>query len=353
MIEETNQRGPYYVGNILSYANVTANNDELKASESLEDYFTGNNLVESQEAVIRREKVTRRLSAMLKAWAVSIGTAKGIQDDLLADGGGIQIQIFGSTRLEVQNLDSDMDILCLAPMFISRADFFSSFRDTLDTCPEVDNLLCLPDAYTPVIKFVMNGLSVDLIFASLQFEKLPTVVDILDLRCLKGLDEQSVRSLNGSRVAEWIYKLVPDMKAYRIALRAVKYWAKQRGLYSSILGFLSGVNFAILVASICQQYHNCTPFTILHKFFGVFASWPWPTPVTIRRFEDLLFTDSDGRHLPVWNPLVNTRDAYHLMPIITPAYPAMNSAYNVSLPQMRYIHVSYIAFLLFHILISF
>lgn len=39
----------------------------------------------------------------------------------------------------------------------------------------------------------------------------------------------------------------------------------------------------------------------------------------------------------VWNPVNNPRDKAHLMPIITPAYPAMNSSYNVGEPQMRLI----------------
>lgn len=39
----------------------------------------------------------------------------------------------------------------------------------------------------------------------------------------------------------------------------------------------------------------------------------------------------------VWNPVTNPRDKAHLMPIITPAYPAMNSSYNVGEPQMRLI----------------
>lgn len=53
--------------------------------------------------------------------------------------------------------------------------------------------------------------------------------------------------------------------------------------------------------------------------------WPWPCPVKLRGIEE-----DDSMGLPVWNPMWNMKDRAHLMPIITPAYPAANSSYNVS-----------------------
>jgi poly(A) polymerase len=74
---------------------------------------------------------------------------------------------------------------------------------------------------------------------------------------LRGLDEPSSRSLNGVRVAQYFQEMFPNNSsvkkcAFRIVLRTVKEWAKAHGLYSNVLGFLGGVNWAILVAWVCK-----------------------------------------------------------------------------------------------------
>jgi poly(A) polymerase len=148
-----------------------------------------------------------------------------------------------------------------------------------------------------------------------------------------------VRSINGARVAERICDVIPHMDTFCSALRIIKYWARQRGLYSNVLGFLGGVNYAILVAFLCQLYTKACTFTVVQKFFNVLSMWRWPNPILISAFEDLKLKDAGGRFLPVWNPRANYKDSLHIMPIITPAYPAMNSAYNVSTPQFRCIQV--------------
>jgi poly(A) polymerase len=309
---------------------------ETQQSDAMEDYlFSCGAIYETPAGERMRVAVIEKLRAIVRDWATELGKEKAVPPEYLADGGGIQLRIFGSTRLGVHNSDSDIDILCLAPSFVTRNDFFTSFRDLVASRGDIESLLSVPDAYTPVIKFILDGQAVDMVFAALKLPVLTNALDILDVRCLNGLDDASVRSINGSRVAEWICRLVPDTENFCSTLRVIKYWARQRGVYSNMLGFLGGINYAILVALICQLYVRACPSTLVQKFFEVYCMWQWPNPVMLRAFEDLQMTDLEGRPLPVWNAMANFKDSTHIMPIITPAYPAMNSAYNVSPPQFR------------------
>lgn len=96
-------------------------------------------------------------------------------------------------------------------------------------------------------------------------------------------------------------------------------------VYSNVVGFLGGVNWAILVARVCQLYPRAIASTLLEKFFVFCSHWKWPTPVALCAVER-----NPHLNLPIWDPNTNRADRYHLMPILTPAYPAMNSSYNVS-----------------------
>jgi len=202
--------------------------------------------------------------------------------------------------------------------------FFTSLFEILQTNVEVTELTAVPDAYVPVINMKYCGVAIDLLFARLALSMIPEDLDLLDQNNLKNLDEKSVLSLNGCRVLDQILKLVPSIPNFRMTLRCIKMWAKNRGIYSNVVGFLGGVSWALLVARICQLYPNAAPSTLVIRFFRVYEQWKWPNPV-------LLNTIADGNlGLKVWNPKIHHKDRTHLMPIITPAYPAMNSTYNVS-----------------------
>jgi len=145
-----------------------------------------------------------------------------------------------------------------------------------------------------------------------------------DPQLLKNLDQKCVRSLNGCRVTDEILRQVPNKDTFRLTLRAIKLWAKRHGIYSNVLGYLGGVSWAMLVARVCQLYPNADPSILVQKFFLVFLKWQWPQPVLLKKPEEA------GLGYQVWDPRQNVADRYHLMPIITPAYPQQNSTFNVS-----------------------
>jgi len=207
---------------------------------------------------------------------------------------------------------------------LSSERFFSL---NIDRCSYSAELKSNGKTYTPVLKFRMNTTDVDLLFAPLDLEKLPEPLDIMDDSLMNGLDDVSVRSLNGARVAEYLLDLVPDQSVFRVALRAIKKWARCKGLYSNVLGLLGGINCAILVAFVCQKYPLKDPAVVVEKFFRVMEAWDWPNPIMLRQP-----SADDAR---AWNPRLNPRDRAHLAPIVTPAHPSMNSSYNIGAPQLR------------------
>ena len=154
----------------------------------------------------------------------------------------------------------------------------------------------------------------NLLFARLALPAIPGNLNLLDKTLLRNLDQRCVRSVNGCRVTDTILSLIPNKESFRIALRAIKLWAKskwprnfnvyvfsslsftlpllspslpsplplplplslcliERGVYSNAMGYLGGVSWAMLVARTCQLYPNAAASTIVHKFFFIFERW--------------------------------------------------------------------------------
>lgn len=278
---------------------------------------------EGEDELNHRLAVLGKLNSFVKEWIAEISESKNLPTSAVVNVGG-KIFTFGSYRLGVHTKGADIDALCVAPRHVERTDFFSSFFEKLKRHDEIKDLRAVEDAFVPVIKFKFDGIEIDLLFARLALQSIPDNLDLRGDSLLRNLDIRCIRSLNGCRVTDEILYLVPNKENFRLTLRAIKLWAKRRGIYSNMLGFLGGVSWAMLVARTCQLYPNAVAATLVHKFFLVFSKWEWPNPVLLKQPED------SNLNLPVWDPRVNPSDRYHLMPIITPAYPQQNSTYNVS-----------------------
>ncbi|XP_074147455.1 poly(A) polymerase alpha isoform X7 [Sminthopsis crassicaudata] len=278
---------------------------------------------EEEEELQRRILILGKLNNLVKEWIREISESKNLPQSVIENVGG-KIFTFGSYRLGVHTKGADIDALCVAPRHVDRSDFFTSFYEKLKLQEEVKDLRAVEEAFVPVIKLCFDGIEIDILFARLALQTIPEDLDLRDDSLLKNLDIRCIRSLNGCRVTDEILHLVPNIDNFRLTLRAIKLWAKRHNIYSNILGFLGGVSWAMLVARTCQLYPNAIASTLVHKFFLVFSKWEWPNPVLLKQPEEC------NLNLPVWDPRVNPSDRYHLMPIITPAYPQQNSTYNVS-----------------------
>uniref|UniRef100_A0A8B9LL10 Poly(A) polymerase n=1 Tax=Astyanax mexicanus TaxID=7994 RepID=A0A8B9LL10_ASTMX len=323
MVKKTAQQTPKHYGITSPISLVLPKELDLVLTQKLTEALKPFGVFEEELELQRRILVLGKLNTLVKEWIHEISESKNIPASLIENVGG-KIFTFGSYRLGVHTKGADIDALCVAPRHVERSDFFTSFYDKLKEQEEVKDLRAVEEAFVPVIKLSFDGIEIDILFARLALQTIPENLDLRDDSLLKNLDIRCIRSLNGCRVTDEILHLVPNIENFRLTLRAIKLWAKRHNIYSNILGFLGGVSWAMLVARTCQLYPNAVASTLVHKFFLVFSKWEWPNPVLLKQPEDC------NLNLPVWDPRVTPSDRYHLMPIITPAYPQQNSTYNVS-----------------------
>lgn len=344
-----------------------------KLTNSLIETLSEHGLFEDYEGTKKRKQILKDLQSLLADWSLSIDSkhaytadqdlseeVTAVSKDLAYDSNHdceteriprIRLISFGSFRLGVHSPSADLDVLALCPPYVSKDHFFSGLVKVLQTNTRITQINAIPTAYTPVIKFYMDGLPIDMLYANVHDGKKllgPTIqahteednIDseseefMIDDSLLCGLDEPSVRSLNGVRAAQYLLQFIPNKEIFRIVLKTIKQWARVHGLYSNVLGFLGGINWAILVAWVCKRNPDASPTVLLKIFFRTFSRWKWPKPIILTQSLKI-YPPAGVSPLTTWDPIANARDALHIMPIITPCYPSMNSSYNVGHPQLR------------------
>lgn len=249
-----------------------------------------------------RKVVLESLQSITEEFVKEVIRAKG-KSELAINSAGGKIFTYGSYRLGVYGPGSDIDTLVVAPKDVSRDDFFEYYPDILVRMAPpgaIAELTPVVDAFVPIIKFEYLGISIDLIFSSLELNSIPKTQSLKGLDILRGLDDRGLRSVNGTRVTDEIIELVPQPAVFRTALRGIKLWAQRRAIYANIMGFPGGVAWAMLVARVCQLYPMATSSTIMESFFRIMEKWPWPQPVLLKRIED------GNLQVRIWNPKANS-----------------------------------------------
>ncbi|CAO3662698.1 unnamed protein product [Umbelopsis ramanniana] len=290
---------------------------ELELNEALTDVLAQEGMIESEKKAQLRKTVLFELDMIINEFVYTI-TAKLTKSEQLARNTAAKLFTYGSYRLGAHTDESDIDTLCVCPQHITQKIFFHSLPPILKNHEGVQELTTVTSAFVPVIKMIFHGIHIDLIYARLWQPTVPANLDLSDERTMKQIDESCVRTANGPRTATEILSLVPNVETFCMALKCIKLWAKRRAIYSNAMGYFGGVAWAILVARVCQLYPNGCPATIISRFFRIFFTWSWPSPVLLK----YLVKGRDA-----WDSKSNK---HHIMPILTPAYPSMCSTHNVS-----------------------
>jgi len=235
--------------------------------------------LDTQEGTDHRVKVLADLERMVREFVTKTCISKGIDSHAAKQAGG-KICVSGSYRLGINEPDADIDAVCFVPRHVSREDFFTTLYTMLDECKDVTDLKPpIRDARVPLMNLVFRNIEIDLIMARLPVERVDKDLDIRFDEILKGVEVTEIRSINGPRDNEVLSDLVHNFENFKIVLRAVRLWAKRRGVFKNKFGYLGGINCVIMTAFVCQSMPQALPSRLLYVLFQMFSKWKWPKPV--------------------------------------------------------------------------
>ena len=148
---------------------------DIQRTKELEKFLVGAGLYESAEEAAKRERVLCQLKQIVKDWVKELTRLRGYNDQMVEDANAV-ILTFGSYRLGVHGPGADIDTLCVGPSYVNREDdFFFVLHNILAKREEVTELQPVPDAHVPVMKFKFDGISIDILYASISLLVVPDV----------------------------------------------------------------------------------------------------------------------------------------------------------------------------------
>jgi poly(A) polymerase len=298
---------------------------------ALKTVMSSAGLIESDEATQKRSAALATLNRLFTKWLVSEG-APAPSNNVLP---------LGSYSYGVHSSGGDIDVLCVAD--VASKVFFDSFSKFLVKKKEdgVESVRVVLDALVPVVKTVIAGFKIDILYCGLptgHISKSDIHFDVAKELLAPGklfgddtsigfraLDDKSVLSLNGFRDTQLILSCFPDaadMFVFRQVLRFIRLWAQRRGVYSNTLCYFGGFGWSILVAHSLQLLKAAQPNTsfsasdLIRHFFKTYASWNWKEqPVSI---------------VPAASSSYKLDSIKDVMTVLTCTKPYKNSARNIS-----------------------
>lgn len=223
------------------------------------------------------------------------------------------LHLIGSTRLGVQNQNSDLDVVCIIPSSLTGQDFLSKIKQALSGLYQQARIIT--NAQVPILKLKIDDVPVDLLYAgsSLFPFALP-----LNVSAQKYFDQTAWQTLVGCLEADILLAIVSEfveLENFREFVRAVRLWARSRAILGNAWGFPGSFSWTILAAWSLNNLSNTKTQAVelMANFFNRLEKHNWSEPIALteagRKYQATLPKD--------W------------LPIITSIKPNQNSARNI------------------------
>lgn len=258
---------------------------------AIKSTLSSTGMIESDEATAKRSTALAALNRLFTKWLVSEG-APAPSNNVLP---------IGSYAYGVHSAGGDIDVLCVSD--VSSKVFFDSFFKFLVKRvgqEGVEGVRVVLDALVPVLKTVISGFKVDILYCSLPSGHIPKNDIHFDVAkellasgklfgedtsiAFRALDDKSVVSLNGWRDTQIVLSCLPtaaDLLVFRQAHRLIRLWAQRRGLYSNTLCYFGGFGWTVLLAHAFQLVKASTKdgvvsaVQVVQAFFNTYNTWNW------------------------------------------------------------------------------
>lgn len=233
----------------------------------------------------------------------------------------------GSYGLGVWTTSSDIDCLCIGP--ISARTFFSLATQRLRRAEGRGiKIRRRVNAHSgTMLELEVLDIKLDLQYcpSTIVAETWPHSMRLPATDPVFALPTQILAKLKPARDMYYIQRTIPDYAAFRTAFYLIKYWAKQRGIYSAKFGLLSGIQISVLLTRVCKLLsHEGTTVplpSVLTTFFRHYSQFDWSTQLAFDPF--------------FHKQLRYTRTPREPIAILGFHPPSLNTALNASLPSVR------------------
>jgi poly(A) polymerase len=223
------------------------------------------------------------------------------------------LHLLGSARLGVESTQSDLDVVCLIPNYVSGDKFLYRVENCLKGL--CDRSQVVLDARVPVLRLIIENISLDLLYAQVEENGEWQTLNIQDIKSQIPNTQSIIGCWEADLITDSVNKYV-SFDDFRLLLKAVRGWAKSRCIYGNTWGFLGGFSWALLCAWSCTIYtsNDKSLEALLVNFFQLLQQYDWGQPIAL--------TDA-GKQYEVKLP----RD---WLPIVSSIEPCKNTARNVT-----------------------